>query len=191
VILPDSQYPSTTQIAGRRRPPFALHRPQAQLKRRGCRVWIKPSSCLKPCSSGPFTQYHSLIKYNKQKIVCGLCGAGKIRDLLTDERCTHSILGVLHTTKVGSRAGPRVAPLKPGEGRTERGAADGRTQGKECRSKGGATGRGAKNRKTRRARRMKRSRCRKRRVFPWVAVQAACRCLFILFFFPCDDLGIG
>jgi len=45
-------------------------------------------------------------------------GRGKnrftIRDPLADKRCTHSVMGFLRTT----RGGPRVAPPKPGEGRT-------------------------------------------------------------------------
>ena len=66
----------------------------------------------------------------------------KIRDLLADERCTHSILDFLRTMRMGSRVGPRVALPKPSENRTEDGDAHEGTQGEERRYENGDVSRG-------------------------------------------------
>jgi len=51
-------------------------------------------------------------------------GRGKnrftIREMFADERCTGVVLGLLRTTKVGARMGPRERLLEPGGGRGRR-----------------------------------------------------------------------
>jgi len=93
--------------------------------------------------------------------------------------------------EVGNRVGLRVAPLKPGEDRTEDGDADGETQGEERRSEDGEVdrgegeeledGKGAEDEEEQVA--------GAKKSFPWVAVQAACRYFFILSFFSLRCFG--
>lgn len=84
-------------------------------------------------------------RYGKRKKNCF-----KIRDLLADQRCTHSILDCMRTMRVRRRVGPRVAPPPAGEDRTEDGDAG---NGK------------ARNWKERRTRNRKRSRRWQRSIF--------------------------